>query len=369
MKKYWLALTMIEGLGPVKLSRLLKIFKNPESIWKASSSELKKTGLNNKDSKNLLKQREEIDPEILLNKLKRHKIDYLTLTDSDYPDLLKEIYDPPPVIYYKGRIEIFNEAPAVAMVGSRRSTPYGRKVATRMAYELSKHDIIVVSGLARGIDTAAHQGILNNEGKTAAVLGSGLDYIYPPENRDLFKEIQNDGVVISEFPPGTRPLPGNFPRRNRIISGLCLGVVVVEAPEKSGSLITANLAPEQGREVMAVPGNIDRSRSRGTNDLIKKGAKIVTDVEDILEELFIYNEVQEDKNATIYPHLNEDENKIISIIQDNGEIHINEIIKISGIKAAKVNTLLLKLELKGIIDRGVGKKYSFKGLQNLLKPL
>ncbi len=369
-RKYWLGLTRIKGLGPIRIIRLLRKFNNPQSIWRATEKELRRVkGIGNLALK-IIKQRKEIKIEQIIDKINKCSIKYIVLTDKKYPKLLKEIYDPPPVLFYKGNISSIN--PAIAIVGSRKSTSYGRKIAKKLSYQLVQRGITVISGMARGIDSCGHFGALQAEGKTVAVMGAGLDYIYPPENRDLFYKIVDRGLVVSEFPPGVEPVAGNFPRRNRIISGLCLGVVVIEASKSSGSLITANLALEQGREVFAVPGNIDRKGSKGTNDLIKNGAKIVTNIDDVTEELFLYKDVEENKkqkNEKNHYQLTENEELILKILKEESNFHINGIIEESGLGAGKVNNLLLKLELKGLVNRDPGKKYSFKGLQNLLKPL
>ncbi|MDI3546610.1 MAG: processing protein [Halanaerobiales bacterium] len=366
---YWLALSMIEGLGPIRLSKLIQYFGDPFSIWQASERELARVHGIGGLAKGIVEQRQRINIDKLLTRLKREEIEFITLADESYPAILKNIYDPPPVLFYKGNFIVGENA--VAIVGSRRSTGYGRKIAEKLAYELASRGITVISGMARGIDTHGHLGALKAKGRTIAVLGSGLDIIYPPENKELFYEIQKRGMVLSEFPPGVEPVPGNFPQRNRIISGLSLGVVVIEASSRSGSLITAGLALEQGRELFAVPGNINRPQSRGTNDLIKKGAKMVTNIDDILEELFFFQNPAGDRSGRrlTFPELTGEEQELIEILQEEGELHINKIIELSGKKASQVNTILLKLELKGLVSREAGKKYSFLGLQNLLKPL
>lgn len=378
-KKYWLGLSMIKGLGPIRINNLLNYFKNPEAVWKAEEKALKKVSGINKTAKSIREQRKKIDLDSELEKLQKKNINLVTLEEKNYPEILKNIYDPPPVLFFKGKLNL--ELPGIAVVGSRRCTSYGRKVAKKLAHKLSARGLNIISGMARGIDTCSHMGALRDRGKTTAVLGSGLDHIYPPENENLFQEIQKQGSVISEFPLGVKPLSQNFPQRNRIISGLALGTVVIEASARSGSLITASLALEQGREVFAVPGNINRPSSKGTNNLIKKGAKIVTCVSDILEELFLYTEEniaekenkktinQEKINKNIYPSLTEAEEKIIKILQQEEKLHINKIIEKSNFKVSKVNSLLLKLELKGLVSKEEGKKYLFKGLQNLLKPV
>jgi DNA processing protein len=206
----------------------------------------------------------------------------LSLSSSDYPEYLKEIFDPPTVLYYFGDVK--PDDVCMGIVGSRKSSEYGKNTAKSFASKLSQNGFAVVSGMARGIDTKAHEGALESEGKTYAIIGSGLDIVYPPENKKLMQKIIDNGAVISEFPPGTKPNPYNFPIRNRIISGMSLGVIVVEAGLRSGSLITANLALEQGRDVFAVPGNINRIINKGSNKLIKEGAKLVENIDDILEE-------------------------------------------------------------------------------------
>ncbi len=370
-REYWLALSTIEGLGSIRISKLLQYFGDALSIWKASEKELfQAIGIRSLVRK-IVKHREKIDVSELLDRMEKHKINYMTLIDTGYPEILKNIYDPPPVLFYKGEIS-FKE-PAIAIVGSRRSTGYGRKTAEKLAYELVQRGITVISGLARGIDTHGHIGALKAKGRTIAVLGSGLDIIYPPDNKELFIEIIKKGLVISEYPPGVEPYPGNFPQRNRIISALSMGIVVIEAAQRSGSLITADLALEQGKEVFAVPGNIDRPGSRGTNNLIKNGAKLVTGVDDILEELFLFKKAQinnsENGSAAIYPELKDEEKKVLKVIQEDTEVHINDIIQRTGWDVSRVNTILLKLELKGLVSKEPGKKYCFLGLQNLLKPL
>ncbi|MFW6007321.1 MAG: DNA-processing protein DprA [Halanaerobiales bacterium] len=372
--KYWLGLCLIKGLGPIRINKLLKYFKDPEIIWNATWEQLNKvlySGLSQK----VIKQRNKIDLNKEMVNIRKKDINFIILNDKKYPEILKQIYDPPPVIFYKGKLD-FNQ-PAVAVIGSRKCTGYGRRVAETISKKLARNGITIVSGMARGIDTCSHQGAIAGNGKTIAVLGSGLDVIYPAENKNLFKKIQNQGVVISEFPPGTKPISGNFPRRNRIISGLSLGTVVVEASTRSGSLITADLALEQGREVFAVPGNISRASSRGTNNLIKKGAKIVTKVSDITEELFLYYDNLERNYSKpnsfpekiSYPELTTPEEKVLKLLQQEESMQVNDIIELTNLKAKEVNTALLKLELKEIIARDEGKKYSFKGLQNLLKPI
>ena len=367
--KYWVGLSMIKGLGPINIKNLLKYFKTPESIWFARRKELMKVkNIGQARAEQILKMREKIKLDHEMEMLYKKGIQYIVLKDKNYPKILKNIYDPPPILYYKGK-NIFHNI-NLAVIGSRRSTSYGKRVAEKISYSLSQKGFTIVSGMARGIDSYGHKGALRATGKTIAVLGSGLDHIYPPENNDLFEQIQKKGAVISEFPPDTKPLSGNFPRRNRIISGLSRGVIVIEAAQRSGSLITAGQALEQGREVFAIPGNINRPQSKGTNNLIREGAKIVTKIEDILEEIYLYKELENNnKTKIMYPELNSDEKTIINIFTNEPELNIDQVVSCCNFNVSKVNRILLRLELKGVLEQSPGKKYVFKGLQNLLKPI
>jgi len=276
----------------------------------------------------------------------------ITLQDKDYPAILKEIHDPPKELYIEGEI-INQDKVAIGVVGTRKYTQYGKEVCLDIAGKLAKLGITIVSGLAKGIDTFAHQAALENNGRTIAVLGSGLDKgsFFPRSNYSLSKKISQQGAMISEYPPGTRGTQFTFPQRNRIISGLSLGVLIVEAPEESGALITAALALEQNREVFAIPGSIYEKNSIGTNQLIKMGAKLVTDVEDILEELNLSHLLTTEKKH-IKPE-NKEEEIIISILSAQ-PTHIDEIIKKSGLPAGTVNSVLMILELKKVV-RNLGR--------------
>ncbi|MCK5305858.1 MAG: DNA-processing protein DprA [Candidatus Omnitrophica bacterium] len=283
-KEYIVALNMVDGLGSLQIKRLLEVFSDPAKIFKAPASELKhRAGINDKHcfairriiaSKELKKE---------LACIEKEKIRLLVIGDEEYPLNLKKIYDPPALLYIKGGI-IKSDAVSIAVVGSRKSSAYGRQITERLSADLARYKISVVSGLARGIDTASHRGALKAGGRTIGVLGSGLARMYPPENLSLCEEIAASGAVISELPLFAPPYPQNFPKRNRIISGLSLGVVVVEARKRSGSLITADCALEQGREVFAIPGNAGYLNSEGTNHLIRQGAALVENAEDIINE-------------------------------------------------------------------------------------
>ncbi|MGH9763915.1 MAG: DNA-processing protein DprA, partial [Blastocatellia bacterium] len=281
----WLALSMVEGIGRRTAASLIDRFQSPANSIDASRSMLEAQGLKSEtiDALKNPEFRERAARE--LDELAKIGAEALVLSDPRYPALLKETYDPPIVLYCLGDIDKALSRPAVAVVGSRRCSTYGRNAAEMLARDLAEHGVTVISGLARGIDTAAHKGALEGRGLTIAVMGTGIDIVYPKENKKLADDIVANGVLVSEFPLGTPPLSQNFPVRNRVISGLALGVLVVEGAERSGSLITARLAYEQGREVYAVPGNITSSKSFGPNYLIKDGAKLVQTWQDIVEEL------------------------------------------------------------------------------------
>lgn len=283
--EYWIWLSRIEGLNPKILNDLLEKYDSPKIIWYKTKEELIEDGIKGKYADKITNNiyRQNLDK--YLKYMNENNIEMVTIKNKDYPDKLKVIYDPPVVLYVKGNKTILNEK-SVAIVGCRICTKYGENIAKKLAYNLSLNNINIISGLARGVDSFAHKGSLAGKGKTIAVVGCGLDRVYPEENIGLFNEIiKNNGVIVSEYIIGTKPLAKNFPRRNRIISGISNGVIVVEAREKSGTLITVDFALEQGKNIYAVPGNIDNQNAYGTNELIKQGAKVVTEVEDILEDL------------------------------------------------------------------------------------
>lgn len=279
--KYWIWLSRIEGLNPKVLNKLLEKYKDPKVLWNRSKEDLVQEGMKEAYAEKITNVTYRVGLDKYLEYMKNNNIDIINIYDENYPDRLKKIYDPPVVLYVKGNKEILNEK-AMAIVGCRLCTKYGENVARKLAYNLSLNNINIISGLAKGIDSFAHRGSLKASGKTIAVVGCGLDRVYPNENKDLFNQIINQGgAIVSEYVIGTKPLARNFPRRNRIISGLSDGVIVVEAREKSGTLITVDFALEQGKDVYAIPGNIDNPNAYGTNDLIKQGAKVVTNIEDI----------------------------------------------------------------------------------------
>ena len=279
--RYWIWLSRIEGLNPKLLNDLLEKFGTPKELWSKTKEELINEGVKEIYADRIVNDFYKQNLSSYLKYMSKNNIKIITIKDKDYPDKLKVIYDPPVVLYIKGDKTILNKN-GMAIVGCRLCTEYGKSVAKKIAYNLSINNINVISGLARGIDSWAHKASLSGIGKTVAVVGCGLDRVYPEENRDLFNEIiKSGGAVISEYVIGTKPLAKNFPKRNRIISGLSNGVIVVEAGLKSGTLITADFALEQGKDVYAIPGNINSPNSYGTNDLIKQGAKIITDIKNI----------------------------------------------------------------------------------------
>jgi DNA processing protein len=352
-RDYLIAFNMISGLGSLKIKNILENFDSPQKVFQAGEEELLKlAGI----GKELVARIKNFDFKILEQELsisKKHGIKIITVLDEEYPELLKEIPDPPVVLYIWGEIPVCEFS--FAIVGSRRASFYGLSTAEKFAYQLACLGFCIISGLARGIDSSAHRGALKAGGKTVAVLGSGLLNIYPPENKDLAFQIMKTGAVISEFALNTPPYRENFPRRNRIISGLSRGVLVVEAAKRSGALITADLALEQGREVFAIPGKVDSPTSSGTHSLIKEGAKLVECVEDILEELGIYKETV----AQTGLELSLEEKEIISALK-NRDMILDEIMIKTGMDFQKVNQNLISLQLKGIISAEPGGIYRLR---------
>ena len=351
----WILLSMVPQLGPIGCRRLLESFGSPEGIFSAAAKELAKIpGIREKTISFITTQARHLDISSQLRWIKENKIKLLTPADAGYPPNLINIYDPPFLLYVKGELKEEDEK-AVAIVGTRRCTIYGKITARRLARDIARQGITIVSGMARGIDTAAHQGALEVSGRTVAVLGCGLDIVYPRENRKLMEEISRSGAVISEFPPGTRPEARNFPRRNRIISGLSLGVVVVEAPSHSGALITADFALEQGREVFAVPGNISGPYSKGTNRLIKEGAKLIEKDSDVLEELNLFFSGENEPQKSLLD-LSEEEKEVFQQLSQELR-HIDELIKECSFPPGKVGEILMKLQIKGLVRELPGKMF------------
>lgn len=354
--EYLLALHSINGLGPIRLRAVLDYFKDPKLVWEAEGKELIGLGIPTKVVDLLKETRKKLDPVRYVDSIQKSGIKYLTIFDEDYPRLLREIYDPPVILYYKGEIKSADER-AVAIVGTRKMTGYGKLVTEKFARDLAGAGITVVSGLARGVDTQAHKTTVENKGRTLAILGGGLMNIFPPENTHLAQKIaEGFGAVISEFPPDQPSLPGNFPARNRIISGLSKAVLVTEAAEDSGSLITAKCALEQGREVFAVPGPITSEFSRGPSVLIKQGAILVTSTEEILGELGIERIKSEELRIKHEIRLSDLEKKILySLVEQK---HIDEICRELSISSPVVAASLIKMEIQGLVKNLGGGIYS-----------
>ena len=355
----WLALNLAFWDNLKLLKSLLDRFPDPAAALRAAPTHLSGLGFEGARADRIASPGLAEAAHKEFDRLKKKGYSLVTFEDNEYPVYLREIFDPPPVLYCAGRPEAL-QGPAVAIVGSRRPSPYGRAVAEKLAADLASRGIVIVSGMALGVDTIAHWGALN-EGRTIAVLGSGLDEVYPKDNRRLFDKIAESGAVVSEFPLGTPPFAANFPRRNRIISGLARAVVVVEATLGSGSLITAAFALEQNREVMAVPGNVTSDMSRGTNGLIKRGAKLVEGWEDVAEELpSPLREAllaQREGVTPPLPLLTDGEAEVYRLLKTDEALSIEALTGMSDRSVSELLVLLLDLELKGAVVARAGQLY------------
>ena len=367
--KYWIALKSIEGIGNVTFPALVDKFGSLPAVFSASVSDLKEIkGISSQTATAIANFKGWNKVKAELELIKKNNVNIITYKDELYPRKLLNVYDRPPYIYVRGSLN--KDDINIAIVGSRAASTYGKYTTEKISRDLALKGVTVVSGMARGIDSAAHRGAIAAHGRTIAILGSGLDIVYPPENKKLFADIIENGAVISEFPLGTPPRAVNFPVRNRIISGMSYGVLIVEAGEKSGSLITAKLALEQGREVFAVPGSIDSAGSRGTNKLIKQGAKLIENTDDIMEEILPQIEVgalskptpvsnNEDTERKLSEVLNEVEKKILNSVSKKSA-HIDDLISSTGLPSAEILSELTTMELKGIIQQNPGKFFSLK---------
>ncbi len=366
----WLALSFVTGIGSRTAARLLDQFGSPAACFNANIAALETLGI----KRDIIDQLKSLEPRLRaedeLKRLENLSGEILTLGDSRYPPLLRETYDPPIVLYSSGNSQRALAQPVVAIVGSRHCSTYGRNVAEMLARELALRGVTIVSGLARGIDSAAHLGALDGKGLTIAVMGTGLDAIYPKENKTLAEKIRENGALISEFPLATPPLPQNFPFRNRIISGLSLGVMIVEGAERSGSLITARLAYEQNREVFAVPGNITSAKSFGPNYLIKDGAKLVQTWRDVVEEFPFELKMQilaSERGEPASEQLTMDEvalsdleKRVFSLIKPDEAIHIDRLTALAKLSFGELNDALFNLEIKERIKQMPGKYFARK---------
>ena len=352
--KYRVGFSFVPSIGRVRLSQLESYFGNLEDAWNATPAELKRARLDDNSIRAITSWRPKISLEDEMEKLERYGVKAFSWHDDGYPSRLKEIYDYPPILYTRGSLLPEDEW-CLAVVGTRRATAYGRQVTEEIVSDLARSRITIASGLAKGIDTVAHKSALDAGGRSIAVFACGLDNTYPSENKNLAERIMERGALISEYPMGTRPRPEHFPRRNRIISGLSLGVMVTEAGQSSGALITANLALEQNREVLAIPGSILSLASKGTNHLIQEGAKLVQNHMDILEELNLTAVAQQMEMKEIIP---ESETESILLKQLSTEpAHIDEICQSSNLPVSTVSSNLAMMELKGLVKAVGGMKY------------
>jgi len=370
--KDWISLNMTPGVGPRVATNLLERFGSPSAVFHARRHELESMRLKPETIESIIKNEFAERAEGELDRVKNLGGDILILDDGSYPNLLREIADPPITLYVRGDWQACLDQPCVGVIGSRQCSTYGENASEMLSRDLASRGITIVSGLARGIDSAAHRGALQAKGRTVAVMGTGIDGVYPKENTRLVREIlDGGGCLVSQFPLGTPPLKDNFPYRNRIISGLSLGVLIVEASERSGSLITARLAAEQNREVMAVPGNITSSNSYGTNYLIKAGAKLVQQWQDIVAELpseiaarILPPKIEERKNGNghqqelIPADLTDNERKIWSLLTADEATHIDVLLETSGLSFGDLNSVLVGLDIKDMIRVLPGKHYA-----------
>jgi len=354
-KKYWVGFNHVKGIGAVRFQRLLDVFSNAEAAWNASELALQQSGIGEKTLKHLIEFRRGTDLDSLYEEILAKGIEVITIDDCNYPENLRKITNPPPVLYVKGKL-LEEDWRAVAVVGTRKMTAYGKNVTRELGEVVARNNVTLVSGLARGIDSEAHRAILNAGGRTLAVLGSGVDVIYPPENTDLAQSISEHGALISDYAPGTQPEGINFPPRNRIISGLSLASIVVEAGIRSGALITASFAADQGRDVFAVPGSIYAPQSKGTNKLIFDGAYPLIAYENIFEILNLENIQYQSKIQKEIP-ADETELLILKILQKEA-MQIDDLQALSGLPVERISSTLMFLELKGYVKNTGNMTYS-----------
>ena len=362
----WLALALTPGLGARMAGKLLRAMGSPQAIFRASLTELEAQRLPAAVAQAIHTQRPLSDAAKELAQIQASGCRLLTWDEPEYPARLREIYDPPPLLYVRGNVGLLNRH-LISIVGTRRPTPYGNQMAERLSKDLADRGLVISSGLARGIDASAHKGALNSPaGATIGVLGCGIDVVYPKENKKIFEQIEQRGAIISEFPMGTFPAPQNFPIRNRIIAGMALGVVVVEGAQYSGSLITARLAMEFGREVFGVPGHVTQPSSFGPNQLIKQGAKLVTGWEDIVEELPtpvraelmpVESASHEERAALIEASLGPNERPLYGLLSVDEARQVDELVENSGLSSSEVLAALFDMELKGVIRQLPGKQF------------
>jgi DNA processing protein len=353
-KRYWIGFSLVKGIGAVRLQALLNHFGDAKTAWNASPFEMVAAGIGPKLAERVVQIRKSVDLEEYISRVEKNNIRILIWDDVEYPAHLKEIDQPPPVLYLRGDITA-EDAWSVGIVGTRAVTAYGRQVTEELASVLARNGVTVVSGLARGVDAIAHTAAIKSGGRTLAVLGSGVDRIYPPEHRQLAERITQQGAVISDYAPGTSPDSANFPPRNRIISGLSMAVVVVEAGDTSGALITAEFAVEQGRDVFAVPGQVYAPQSKGTNRLISNGARILLQPNDVLEALDLTRNVERRDVRKAVPS-DATESAVLGILGAE-PAHVDEIRARLGLPVEKISAALTMMELKGLVRQVGGMNY------------
>jgi len=366
----WLALALTQGLGPTRIKKLVEHYGRPDRVLQASLTELEATGMLAVSAQSIATGKSLDLAQQECAKATEAGARIVALSDPEYPVRLKEIYDPPVVLYVRGNVELLAK-PGIAVVGTRHPTPYGTGMAERLSSDLAAHGLVIISGMARGVDTAAHRGAISAKGKTIAVFGTGIDVLYPKENTRLAEQILAlDGALVSEFPVGTFAAPQNFPIRNRIISGMSVGVLVVEAAEYSGTRITSRCALEQNRDVYAVPGNVTNKNSWGPNTLIKQGAKLVATWEDVWEELPAdvqvalsseQHESLEPATASLFPDdsTSPHEKKILKLIKPDESTHIDQLVEMleGEMSSSEIFAALFELELNGKIRQLPGKNF------------
>jgi DNA processing protein len=367
---YWLALALTQGLGPTRIKKLIEHFGTAERVFQASLTELEAMGMRAVSAQSIATGKSLELAQQECGKAVEARARIISLSDPEYPARLKEIYDPPVVLFVKGSVEVLGQ-PGIAMVGTRHPTPYGSGMAERLSTDLAARGLVIISGLARGVDTASHRGAVAAKGKTVAVLGTGIDVMYPKENSRLAEQIVAlGGALITEFPVGTSPTPQNFPIRNRIISGMSAGVLVVEAAEYSGTRITSRCALEQNRDVYAVPGNVTNKNSWGPNTLIKQGAKLVATWEDVWEELptdvqvalsAMQNESHVPETASLFPDevTSPHEKKILKLLKADESTHIDQLVELleDEMSSSEIFAALFELELNGKVRQLPGKNF------------
>jgi DNA processing protein len=362
----WLALALTPGLGARMAGKLLREFGSPEAIFNASLTALEAQRLTAPVAQAIHTRQPLSAAAKELAQVEQAGSRLVTWDEPAYPRRLREIYDPPPLLYVRGNVELLDRH-SISIVGTRRPTPYGNQMAERLARDLAERGLVIVSGLARGIDSCAHKGALASpRGATVGVLGCGIDVVYPKENKKIFAEMETRGAIITEFPLGTFPAPQNFPIRNRIIAGMALGVVVVEGAQYSGSLITARLGMEFGREVYGVPGNVTQPSSFGPNQLIKQGAKLVTSWEDVVEELPTDVRAEllpveatspEERASLVEASLSPSEKTLYALLGVDQARHVDELMETSGLSSSEVLATLFDLEMKGVVRQLPGKQF------------